>query len=189
MIPKSLIADIKRGKYELSDNGIFVPKANIFVGGFFEVDHLRGGKLIHTQQAKNIIVNQGLNHILNAVLNGATQITQWYVAIFEGNYQPVAADTAAGIVANATESTAYNESTRPTYDEAASTAQSTTNSASRATFSINASKTIYGAYLISTSGKASATGTLLAAAKFSASRAVQNLDQLLVTYTVNASSV
>jgi hypothetical protein len=189
MIPKSLVADIKRGQYELTDGGIFVPKANMLVGGFFEVDHMRDGELIHRQQAKNIIVNQGLNHALNVILNAASQITQWYVAIFEGNYAPVAADTAAGIVANSTESTAYTESTRPTYDEATSTAQSTTNSASRATFSINATKTIYGAYLISSSGKSSATGTLFAAAKFSTSRAVQNLDQLLVTYTINASSV
>jgi hypothetical protein len=189
MIPKSLIADIKRGQFELTDGGLFVPKASMLIGGVFGVDHMRNGKLIHRQQAKNIIVNQGLNHTLNAVLNAATQITQWYVAIFEGNYAPVAADTAAGIVANSTESTAYTESTRPTYDEAASTAQSATNSASRATFSINAAKTIYGAFIISTSGKASATGTLFAAAKFGTSRAVQNLDQLLVTYTVNASSV
>lgn len=189
MIPKSLIADIKRGNYELSDGGIFVPKANMSVGGIFIVDHMRDGKLLHRQQAKNIIVNQGLNHALNVVFNSLTQITQWYAAIFEGNYVPVAGDTASSIVANATESTAYTESTRPTYDEATSTAQSTTNSASRATFSINATKTIYGAFIISSSGKASATGTLFAAAKFSSSRAVQNLDQLLVTYTVNASSV
>lgn len=188
MIPKSLAADIKRGKYELTDNGLFVPKANVIVGGFFDIDHLRNGKLIHRQRAKNILVDQGLNHILNVTFNGLTQITQWYVGIFEGNYAPVAGDTATTIVANATESTAYTESTRPTYDEATSAAKSTTNSASRATFTINATKTIYGAFLISSSGKASATGTLIAAAKFSASRAVQNLDQLLVTYTVNAAS-
>jgi hypothetical protein len=56
--------------------------------------------------------------------------------------------------------------TRPTYDEAASAAQVTTNAASRASFVFNATKTIYGGFLISNSTKGGTTGTLFAAAQF-----------------------
>jgi hypothetical protein len=51
---------------------------------------------------------------------------------------------------------------------------------------MNATKTIYGAFLASASAKSATTGTLMAASKFSASRAVVNLDQLLLTYAFSA---
>jgi hypothetical protein len=64
-----------------------------------------------------------------------------------------------------------------------------TNSASRATFTMNATKTVYGAFLVSASAKSATTGTLMAAAKFSTSKAVVDNDELLITYAFGASSV
>jgi hypothetical protein len=52
---------------------------------------------------------------------------------------------------------------------------------------MNASKTVFGAFLVSASAKSATTGTLMAASKFSASRAVVNLDQLLLTYALSCS--
>jgi hypothetical protein len=74
------------------------------------------------------------------------------------------------------------------YTEAASSAQSTTNSASRASFVFNATKTIYGAFLVSASAKSATTGTLFSAARFSTSKSVESSDELLLTYTINATS-
>lgn len=162
------------------------------VGGKFTFELVRDGEVIDTWQDHNLIVNEGLNHILSAVLAGGTQVTTWYVGLFEGNYTPVAADVhagAGGFATVATECTAYSESTRRDYTEGAVSGQSVSNSASKATFSINATKTIYGAFLASVSTKGStAAGTLLAAARFAAARSVQNGDQLLITYTISAAS-
>ena len=158
------------------------------VGGVFTVEQIRDGKVIDSWEEKNIVVNEGLNNLLDAYLHGTTQTTTWYVGIFEGNYTPLATDTGANIVANATECTAYDEAVRQTWVEAAASSQSITNSANKATFTINATKTVYGAFLISTSTKSDTAGILFAATKFSASRSVVATDQLLVTYTVTAAT-
>jgi hypothetical protein len=159
------------------------------VGGVFTIEHIRDGKVIDTWEEHNIVVNEGLNNLLDVYLHATTQTTAWYVGIFEGNYTPVATDTGANIAVNATESIAYSEATRPAWVEAAAAAQSITNSANKATFTINATKTIYGAFLISTSAKSDTLGTLFAATKFTAARSVVATDQLLVTYTVTAATV
>lgn len=142
--------------------------------------------LIGVEKSKNIVVNEGLNHALSVLLAGGTQVNPWHVGLFEGNYTPVAADTAANITANSTECTAYDEATRQVYNEAAPSGQSVTNSANKATFTMNATKTVYGAFIASASAKSATSGTLLAASRFSASRAVVDNDQLLVTYTFAA---
>lgn len=187
-IPKSLLNDLKRYGYEFAENGLFVPRANVMVGGIMTFEHLRGGELIEIEHAHNIVTNQGLNHILDVVLHGTTAVSPWYIAPFEGNYTPLATDTAANITANSTECTAYDEATRVEYNEAAASSQSTTNSANKATFTFNATKTIYGAFLASASAKSATTGTLLAAVKAGTSKAVVSADQLLITYTISATS-
>lgn len=169
--------------------GILVP-AHVMAGGLFLVEHWRPEKsgklkLLDVSPARNLVVNQGLNHILDAVLHGSAQVTTWYIGIFEGNYTPVAGDTAAGFPAAATESTAYAEATRVAYNEGAAASQSTTNSGSAAVFTINATKTMYGAFLSSASAKSATTGTLFAATKFAAARSVINADLLNITYTFN----
>lgn len=175
--------------YEKSAGGILMPLNKLEVGGKFIVEHRRQGELLSIEETPNIVVNEGLNSILDIMFHGATQITTWYIGIFEGNYNPVATVTAATIASASTESTAYDESSRVEYNEAAATGQSITNAANKATFSMNASKTIYGAFLVSASAKSATTGTLFAASKFASSKAVSNGDELLVTYQLNASSV
>ena len=183
----ALLREIRNRKFEVAPNGLYLPKSKVLVAGMFGNQVRKAtGELTPMQWSDNIIVNEGLNHILDVIFHAATQITTWYIAPFEGNYTPVATDTAANITANSTESTAYTESTRVEYNEAAAASQSITNSANKATFSINATKTLYGAFLVSNSTKSATTGTLAAASRFSASRAVVNTDQLLVTYTITA---
>lgn len=185
-LPKSLLADIKQYGLELADDGkLYVPRANVKVGGVYDYELRRGGELFDAWNSHNLVVNQGLNYLLDAGLGGAAQITPWYVGLFEGNYNPVATDTAANYPANATECTAYNEATRQTYVEAPAAAQSMTNSANRATFTFNANKTIYGAFLTSVSNKGGATGSLFSADRAAVQKAVGPADQLLVTYTIS----
>lgn len=188
-IPLSLQRDIKRHGYEfVGDGRIYVPKARMFIGGVFEYEVRRRGEIIPLGESHNLWVNQGLNHALDVILHDATKVHPWYIGIFEGNYTPLATDTAANIAANATECTAYDEATRQEYVEAAASSQSTTNSASKAAFTMNATKTVYGAFLASASTKGATTGTLLAADKATAGKPLTSGDQLLVTYGLTAAA-
>jgi len=127
---------------------------------------------------------------MDIMFHGSTQITTWYVAIFESDTTPAAGTTYA--VPVYTESTAYTEGARQAYVEAAASSKVTTNSASKATFTMNATKTIYGAALVG--GGTDATdntdvaggGTLYCAAKFTSSKSVENGDVLKVTITITA---
>jgi hypothetical protein len=169
--------------------GVLMPQQGLVVGGVFQGQIVRDGKVIDEFEDHNLVVNEGLNHLLDVLLHGSTQVTTWYLGVFEGNYTPVATVTAATITSASTECTAYDETTRQAYNEAAASSQSTTNSANKATFTFNATKTIYGAFLASASAKSATTGTLFSAAAFSSSKSVVSGDQLLLTYTFTASSV
>jgi hypothetical protein len=65
-----------------------------------------------------------------------------------------------------------------------------TNSASKATFNINATATVGGAFLTSDDTKGGSTGTLFSAADFQSpgDRSVVNGDTLTVTYTFSLSA-
>lgn len=175
--------------YERTAGGILMPDQRLQIGGMWHGQHVRNGKVIDEWEDHNIVVNEGLNSLLGIMFNAVTQISPWYIAPFEGNYTPVATVTAATITAASTECIAYDEATRQEYVEAAAASQSITNSANRATFTFNATKTIYGAFLVSASAKSATTGTLFSAARFASSKSVVDNDQLLLTYTFTASSV
>lgn len=180
-----------RNDFVKSTSSLLLPTPlGAFLGckGIYKAQHIRNGEVIDEFDFANIVVNQGLNHILAVQFTGVTQIVSWYLAPFEGNYVPVAADTAATIVANATENTTYASSTRVLYSGTVGS-QQVTNSGSTALFTFNATKTIYGAFMISSSAKSSTSGTLFSAAQFSAPKTVADTDQLLLTYTFVASSI
>lgn len=174
--------------YELSQGGVLMPNAGLVVGGHFDFELVRDGETIDRWRDDNLVTNQGLDALLDIMFHGTTQIGTWYIGLFEGNYTPVATVTAATITAASTECTAYDETTRQQFVEAAASGQSITNSASRATFTFNAEKTIYGAFLVSASAKSATSGTLFSAAQFGAPKDVVDDDQLLVTYTIGAAS-
>lgn len=176
--------------YQENGAGLLVPAASkIDVRGVYHGQIIRAGEVIDEFEDPNLVVNEGLNSLLGVMFNSATQITAWYMGVFEGNYTPLATETAATIATASTESTAYASTTRPAYVQAAPSSQSITNSASRASFVFNATKSIYGAFLVSTSTKSGTSGVLFSAAKFSAVKSVQSGDELLLTYMFTASSV
>lgn len=172
---------------------LFQPRAFlrgwVRLGFLYTVEHIRAGCLLSVEDIHNIIPTEGLNHILSVVCNAGTQVPTWSVGIFEGNYTPVAGDTMALFVAAATECTTYDESARPTWVEAAPSAGSITNAASKAVFTINATKNVYGGFLSSGSAKSSVVGTLLSAARFSVTpKAVVAADILRITASLTLTS-
>lgn len=159
------------------------------VGGRYIVEHIRNGEVIDSEDITNLVVNEGLDHLLNTVFHGGTQIGTWYLGLFEGNYTPAPTLTAASIVSAATECTAYDEAQRQEFREGAASAQSISNGANKATFTMNGTKTVYGAFLVSNATKGATSGTLFSAARFASPKQVVDDDQLLLTYTFTASSI
>jgi len=162
--------------------------ANIKLVAHWKWDHYRDGKLIDQWEYDNFCSDEGLDHMLDVTFHDATAIHPWYVEIFESDTTPDADTTYA--VPVYTPSDAYDEATRPEYVEAAAASKVTTNTASKAVFTIDATKTIYGAALVG--GGAAATtpkdvaggGTLFSASKFAASKAVVDDDVLNVTIEI-----
>lgn len=152
------------------------------VGGIFEVDCFdKFGNKKWSDVAKNLVVNAGLNHILDVQFHATTQVSPWYVGLkLTGSAASV--DTLATHT-GWTEATGYTGN-RKEYVEAAASGKSITNSANKASFSIGSTATIAGAFVASAS--AGTTGTLFCAANFTSPRAVESGDTLEVTYTISA---
>ena len=154
--------------------------------GVFTMECIRDGKKIWEETFHNIVTNEGLDKILDSVLHNDASAT-WYCCLIESDTSAAAGMTYA--VPVYTESTAYDEATRPEYEEAAASSQSITNSANKATFTISDTKTIYGASLVdhSVKGNTAESGkVLLCYAKLSSSRAVVDDDVVNLTYTISA---
>lgn len=149
----------------------------------------RDGSIRESETIANLMPNEGLSHMLGVTLKGATQILSWHVGIYEGNYTPVAGDTAAAFPASATESSAYAEATRPVLTLGVVTAGAADNSASRAEFTANATKTFYGGFVSSSAAKGSTSGVLLSAVRFASPKNLSSGEVLRVTAGFNLVSV
>jgi hypothetical protein len=163
-------------------------KSILPVCSWWEFEHYRQGKLIDQWEQKNVNTNEGLNHLLNVAFNSATQITSWYMGLFENDYTPLVTNTYAD--PGFTESEAYDEAARVAYVDATASAKIMTNSASKATFTISTTKTIYGAFLCG-GGTDAATwkntaggGTLFASSKFATAKEVVDDDILMVVCSI-----
>ena len=169
--------------------GLLGQEGGIRVGGHFHFKQIRDGKVIDEWDAWNKVPNVGLDHILATEFTAGAQITSWYVGLTNASPTPAAADTMASH-SGWTENVSYSEANRPAYTGVEST-QAVTNSASPATFTINAgSQTIGGAFVTSGNGKSGTTGTLACVAAFSGgNRTPASGDQIVVTYTYSAASV
>ena len=158
--------------------------------GLFEIKcHDKDGNLKWEAQSKNLVVNVGLAYMAGTALTSVAQITTWYVGLYgaASSNTPAAADTMTSH-AGWTEVVAYSNVTRvaATFVTATTANPSVvTNSASPATFNINGTTTVGGAFLTSGSAKSGTAGTLFSAADFGSpgDRSVVSSDTLSVTYT------
>lgn len=165
------------------------PEGIIRLGFEHTVEHIRDGRIIDVETVRNLVPTEGLNYLLEAALRNGTVLPSWFVALFEGNYTPVAGVTAATFPAAATESTAYDEATRVAWASAAASGGVVTNSASKAVFTMNATKTIYGIAMSSASAKGAITGALVSVARFAVAKSVVDDDVLNVTSTITMTSI
>lgn len=145
----------------------------------------KDGNLKWVAETENLVVNVGLQYAAGVALTSTTQITAWYIGLYgaAASNTPAATDTLA-VHAGWTEINPY-AGNRPAATFAAATNANpsvVTNTASPASFSINATATVGGAFLCSAAS--GTTGTLFSAADFQSpgDRSVASGDTLNVTY-------
>jgi len=134
----------------------------------------------------NLIVTVGLNDLLDKYFKGSSYTAAWYIGL-KGTGTALAADTMSSHSSWAVDAN-YSESVRQTLTLGTPSAGSVNNSASKATFSINGTTTIYGAFLTSSNTKSGTAGTLYGVVDFGSSRAVISGDTLEITVTLTAAS-
>lgn len=140
------------------------------------------GNLKWTEKNHNLVVNEGLDDVLNKYFKGSSYTATHYIGL-KGSGTVVAGDTMASH-GGWSELTPYSGN-RPTFTAASASSQQLTNSASQATFSITTAASVAG-MLLSTSPSAGGTlGILYGAVDFSNVRSVVSGDTLNVTATVS----
>ena len=164
--------------------------------GHVYTDHFRDGKLLHhCDQGGNTFTTEGMARILNIVFRAQTTESAIYVGIFKSNVTPAVGDTAAAKLGAAgtygeCQDADYDSpaTNKPAYTIASTSTASCTNAASAASFTMNASITVYGAFLSTAAAKTATSGTLFCAKAFSSSRAVIADDVLAVTYVLSCTT-
>jgi hypothetical protein len=169
-------------------SGLRMPDGKLHIHGWYHGQIVRDGKVIDEFEAPNLVVNQGLDMVLDVVFRGQSGPGAWYLGLYQGTYTPVATVTAATIAAASNELIDYSEPTRPAWVPGPVDNRVVSNSASRATFTFTAARTVRGAFLINNATKNGTAGILASASSFGTPRSVQSSDQLLLTYNVSAAS-
>jgi hypothetical protein len=154
------------------------------IGGVFSAECFdQDGNLKWKDMAKNIVVDAGLNHILGVEFHGDTQITSWYGGLVNATPTYAAGDTLSSHTGWSENSNYTGSRKAMTFGAAAS--KQISNSGNAASFSINGTGTIAGAFICSVAN--GTTGTLFCEANFGqGNKSVSSGDTVNVTYTLSA---
>lgn len=201
-------------------DGLALTALRNMVGGTFTVQHRRRASLIDVadhdladmerrgllppvvpgedmvsvgwETVHNIVTNEGLDHLLDATLSGATQITAWKVAISKSNTTPLSTHTYA--VPGYTEITGsdVDEASRQAWTDGGVSSQSVDNVGNEAVYTAAGTFTAYGAAIVgggsgaATLADAAGGGKLYSSGLFAASKALTASDTLTTTYTLTS---
>lgn len=155
----------------------------IVLRGFIEAElYDHNGQLMWRDSGRNLVVDEGLNFVIDTALSGSAQDTTFFIGLKDTGTAAAGWTLSTGL----TEINPY-AGNRPAWTEDnTGSDQSVSNSASPASFSINATDTVFGAFIATVD--TGTAGTLIAAGDFGSSVAVANGNTLNVTYTINAAT-
>lgn len=183
-----LAVALGREQYDLSEGGIYFPRQGVLARGEY-FDRVNGGRW---QRTPNLIVTQGLAHLLSVALAQTPKPAGYYLALFSGAAAPAPNWDAASFAAAASEivslTEGYTSPTRPVWTPPASTATgSIDNLAAVATVTIAtaAQLNVTGAAMLTNSTRGGTTGALISATKYAATRVFQNGDIYDIGYRIS----
>ena len=187
MNTKDLENDLKAENYQMTEQGIYFPKQGILAQGEY-FDRINGGEW---QTTHNLVVNEGLAHLLNVAMGTTAKPAGYYLALFSGATAPAANWTAANFSSVAAEivsmTEGYTNATRPQWTPQNTTTNSIDNfnAVAKVTIATSSQLTVTGAAMLTNSTKGGTTGTLISASKYTAARVFQNGDEYEIGYRLS----
>ncbi len=170
------------------------PGANAF-GTYYEI---LNGKLVGLHDAPVLTPNnlpaEGIADCLDTWLGSKAKKSAWYLGLYANAINPASSWTAANVAATAGEITSttegYSETTRPQFTPNATANGACDNVGQEAAFTIVSSGTVNveGAFLISDNARGGTAGVLASAARYKATRQLQDGDNYKVGYRVTLTS-
>ena len=140
----------------------------------------KDGNLKWEELNHNFCTDEGMDLMLNVMFHGTAAIGTWYVGLAGAGTKAITNTLASH--AAWTEVTAY-AGTRPAFVEGAASGKSISNAGNVASYTMNGSATVAGAFLASvTSGT---SGTMFAVVDFATPRSVASTDIITVQYTLS----
>lgn len=178
-----------------TDGSCFIPGMAPEVDGFQPLGWLNiqvfdsKGREKFATQCRNLVVNVGKNNILTVYFADGTQTasSSWFMGLMsDTGFTGIAAGDTMSSHAGWNEFTGYSQANRPLWGQAAPAAGVTSiTNATPVTFDITSSATLKGGFIVTNNTKGGTTGTLWAAALFSAAVPVNNGDQMKCTYNLS----
>lgn len=157
----------------------------IYLHNTYDVECWRDGRLLWTETFPNLVTTVGKNKLLDACFKTGEAANQWFVGLVNNaGFSAYSATDTMASHAGWAEGTPYSEGTRPAYVAGVPAAGSMDNGSSKAQFTINATLTIRGAFLVDNSSKGGATGTLYGVGDFSVARSILSGDVVNVKITL-----
>lgn len=184
---KELANALENEAYDVTEEGIYFPGQGVTaIGEYF--DRVNGGEWKRTH---NLIVDEGLAHILNVALGSTAKPAGYYLALFSGSAAPVANWTASNFATVASEivsmTEGYTDPTRPEWTPVNTSGNSIDNMDAVASLTIatDSQLNVTGAAMLTNNTKGGSTGKLISATKYSAARVFQDGDTYEVGYRVS----
>lgn len=162
------------------------PKQTPFKGEYY--DRVNGGEW---RLIPNLVVTEGQAHILNTALGSTAKPAGYYLALFSGAAAPAANWKAANFASVASEIISLTEghttATRPVWTPTNTNTNSIDNLTSVASVTIATASTlnVTGAALLTNSTRGGTSGALISAAKYPATRTLQNGDVYEIGYRLS----
>lgn len=172
--------DIRKGKFDVSEGGILLKRGSVKITGVY-VEGIKGLPGTYRKH-KNLLVNEGIDLILNTFFGATAKAAAFYIAPFSGSSTPAASWTASNFASNASEITStnegYTEATRQQCVFSAGSSQLINNYAAKASMTIATATqlTVKGLGLLTNSTRGGTSGALISAVKFSVDRVLNNAD-------------
>ena len=185
---QELAAELRAERFDLTPEGVYFPRQSVLAAGEY-FDRVNGGEWARTP---NLVVNEGMAHILNVALGATAKPAGYFLALFNGAASPQANWTAASFAAAASEivsmTEGYTSPTRPAWTPPASTATASIDNmaaVAHLTMATAGTLNVTGAALLTNSTRGGTTGALISASKYAATRVFQNGDTYDVGYRVS----
>ena len=181
---------LQRENFSITPAGVYFPTDGVTMNGEY-FSRVNGANW--EKEGDNLVVKEGLIHILNVALGNLAKPAGYFLALFAGNTAPDNTWTAASFAAVSSEvvsqTEGYTGATRPAWTPVNASANASIDNfagAAEMTMATSGSLTVTGAALLTSSQRGGTTGVLVSASKFAVPRTFQSGDLYELGYRLNA---